>query len=300
MASYNSSGEAYDWNAYTAMAVALEAWRKTPILEGLQSAVALLREDEARKHGPLLDLNFRVRDGGSLLMLLIQVLSLFALKSGDAASRAEEEAEDHAAQAAFLPVLPFVCGRIRSSYDLSIKRPNGRNALELLVLSVAPVCVDDWSYRFAEALLDRGADVNQRLWEGQTPLISWARRGAMIGQLPCAPFGPLLLLQRGADINARDDDGTTCAHAIATGGSGTLAVAVGLADAGWLTVADLTLRNKKGDTALEVAEQYLWDERKPKDTASSAICCGILPCGGSTRPVRSSIACCRNRCSFRI
>jgi hypothetical protein len=245
MASYNSSGEAYDWTACTAMAVALEAWRKTPILECLQSAVALLREDEARKRGPLLDLNFRVRDGGSLLMLLIQVLSLFAGTSGDAASRAEEEAEDHAAQAAFLPVVPFVCGLIRSSYDLSIKSPDGINAFEMLVFYVVPVSADDWSVRFAEALLDRGADVNTRLWRGETPLMSWARRGSMPGQPRCAPLGALLLLQRGADINARDDDGATYTHAIASEGDSNLAEA--LADAGWLTVRSHAAQQEGGD-----------------------------------------------------
>jgi ankyrin repeat protein len=125
--------------------------------------------------------------------------------------------------------------------------------LALLAILNIPLDTTVWIYRLAEALLDRGTDVNTRFNGGRTPLIKWSA-GTKPMHHGCM-FGPLLLLQRGADIDARTDDGTTCAHAIAS--KGNLPLAEALADAGWLAAADLTLINNASETALQIAQRKL-------------------------------------------
>jgi ankyrin repeat protein len=85
---------------------------------------------------------------------------------------------------------------------------------------------------------------------------------------PGCTVGPLLLLRRGADIDARSDIGTTCAHAIASGGNHPLASA--LADGGWLAAADLTLLNNTGETALQIAQRKR--DVNPLDANCQVIC----------------------------
>jgi hypothetical protein len=223
-------------------------------VQKLRAAAKLLLEDETRDGSSLIDLDFHVEGKGSLLMLLMKTVALTAPRDPDLVVRAKEEELDREALNASKPALPFLCARIRASYDTSSKGPNGMDALTLLTHLIVPYKEDNWSYRVAEALLDRGADVSARFEGGSTPLIQWS-----LGNKPpihpgCAP-GPLLLLSRGADIDARDDDGTTPAHAIAMKGNAPLAAA--LADAGWLTVADLTVLNNKSQTALQVAQEQL-------------------------------------------
>jgi ankyrin repeat protein len=150
--------------------------------------------------------------------------------------------------------MPHICALIHSSYDTTIKRPDGKDALALLVTSAIPATKGVWAYGLAEALLDRGADVNTRFNAGQTPLMSWSY-GCSSPQDFDLSAGPLLLLQHGADIDARMEDGTTCAHVIAAKGNRGLAAT--LADAGWLAAADLTLLNNKGETALQIAQRML-------------------------------------------
>jgi len=133
-----------------------------PVTERFQSATKLLLEDKARDDGPLIDLSHRVEGKGSLLMLLIEVLdAMERLEEEKAAVQAARKQLDDAWEA-FFSVLPHVCALIRSSYNTTIKRPDGQDALALLVASAIPANTDDWAYRLTEALLDRGADVNTR------------------------------------------------------------------------------------------------------------------------------------------
>jgi hypothetical protein len=190
-------------------------------------------------------------------MLLIDMLAKLNASDDDKdlAVKAKREEFDGAWNG-FFSTLPHICALIRSSYDTTIKRPDGKDALALLVSLLIPLGVERWSYRLADALLARGADINTRFDGGQTPLIQWALGNKPPNSMhPACAIGPLLLLQRGADIDARTDIGTTCAHAIAIMGNHHLASA--LADAGWLAAADLTLLNNKGETALQVARGML-------------------------------------------
>jgi ankyrin repeat protein len=155
---------------------------------------------------------------------------------------------------AFGAALPYVSKLIRASYDTTIKRSDGKDALAMMVSSIILLGVETWPYDVVEALLDRSADVNTRFNGGLTPLIAWSF-GVKPPMHPGCVIGPLLLLRRGADIDARMDDGTTCAHAIASEGNAHLAAA--LADGGWLAAADLTLLNNAGETALQVAQREL-------------------------------------------
>jgi hypothetical protein len=250
------------------LAAALRA-RKS-VLERSQSAAEQLLEDEARDDGPLIDLSHRVEGKGSLLMLLIEMLAELEVseRNNDPTVQAKQEELDSAWKA-FEPVLPHICALTRSSYDTTIKRPDGEDALALLASTGIPCGTSVWSYNLAEALLDRGADVNTRFDGGATPLIAWSF-GSKPSMKPGIALGPLLLLKHGADIDVRMNDGTTGAHAIAINGNHPLAEA--LADAGWLAAADLTLLDNDGDTALQVAQHNLAVDSASDKEGRQVIC----------------------------
>lgn len=73
----------------------------------------------------------------------------------------------------------------------------------------------DNQLRVAQALLDRGADANDRAWNGWTP-IHWARSAEMIG----------LLKKRGADLEAKGTDALTPLAFAAIFGANETAVAL--------------------------------------------------------------------------
>jgi hypothetical protein len=234
-------------------------WRR------LQASVILLLADADRKDGPMIDLNYRVEEKGTLLMVLIQQFARGVLESNDEDddnlfSGDEEPWDDPALTIA--PAVPHLCALIRASYDPTIKGPNGKDALALLVCKVIPKAVDHWSYLLAEALLDRGADVNTRFTAGWTPLIHWCAEGSWDANAEAA-CGPLLLPSCGADIDARDDEGWTAVHWMAVHGHYLMCKA--LADAGWIMMADLTLVTPGGETPLQIAQRKLGSDDTSPD-----------------------------------
>ncbi|HEX4479162.1 MAG TPA: ankyrin repeat domain-containing protein [Rudaea sp.] len=104
--------------------------------------------------------------------------------------------------------------------------------------------------RSLDALLDKGADVDVRNSEGQTPLLlllgAHAEAGASADQRSLLALMPLLL-KRHADINAADNRGVTALHACAM--HGLLLPARALVAAG----ADTQMRDMRERTAREVA-----------------------------------------------
>jgi ankyrin repeat protein len=108
-------------------------------------------------------------------------------------------------------------------------------------------------------LLDRGSDVNARHDNnGMTPLMCAAWGDASVknpGQVVCDHPGVVkLLLERGASVKARDNDGKTALHHAAEHGQD--AIAKILIDAG----ADVTARDAAGRTPLQWAEMGKHDK----------------------------------------
>jgi hypothetical protein len=249
------------------------------------AAVQMILDDEARKDGSLINLNFQVEEKGSLLSFLIETFASVAEPDSDEDEDEDEDEEDEeddedeaedngAAQAlresnaAILsPALPRLCALIRSSYDTSIKLSEGRDTLSLLARKSIPEGEEDWPYCLAEALLDPGADVNTRCSAGWTPLMEWCWYIIDAQHIPSA-CGALLLLQRGADIDAQDADGWTAVHWMVVAGQH--AVCKALAEGGWLAAADLTLLNNKGETALQAAQREL--QADSEDPGKRSIC----------------------------
>jgi ankyrin repeat protein len=99
-------------------------------------------------------------------------------------------------------------------------------------------------------LLDKGANIETRDWNGQTPLI----RAAAYGQHGIMK----VLLEGGADIEAHDDDGQTALIAAACGGCSSIDEGDTLDSVRVLLErhADVEAKDKRGHTALMVAASY--------------------------------------------
>ena len=109
-------------------------------------------------------------------------------------------------------------------------------------------------------LLAGGADPTHTMPNGATALMYAAGLGWRDGS-PLAPSydqgteaeaieAIALLLGLGLDVNAQDDDGNTAVHAAVTGRASDAIVRFLATDGG----ADLTIRNRRGQTALDAAE----------------------------------------------
>jgi len=217
----------------------------------------LLQEDAARKGGPLVSLSHMVEGKGPLLMALIEALGSALIRGNDSEMQQQLKQE---ALTAITPALPHVCALIRNSYDISLRHDEW-DALSWLTAVSRPLSADDWPHQLASALLDRSCDVNARV-KGRTPLLRWAR-----GTLCCESL--LLLLHRGADIDARSDfNGFTLLHSLAERKEA--AMLKQLAEEGWLVVADHSVRNEAGETALELAQWKLAEQ--PHDFDRREIC----------------------------
>jgi ankyrin repeat protein len=117
-------------------------------------------------------------------------------------------------------------------WDETMKRLLMARGAKMTLSLAAGVC--DWLE--VRRLIDSGADVNMKGWEGDTPLY-WAIRDRSVEQ---AKF----LIEKGADVNARDRDGST--PLIEAAVRGTLDLVTLLTERG----ADVNARTKKGLTPL--------------------------------------------------
>jgi len=227
--------------AHAAYFAKMATWtlRKEMKLEEKWAAISrLLLEDAARGDDRLISLSHYVEGKGPLLMLLLgQLREMLASGSMPAA------VDSDVAQ---------LCALIRSGYDGSLAH-KGRNALHVLTDSFSEMA-NARCYDIAEALLKCDCDVNARCDEtGFTPLINWCCSSEHGPDTPLHQSIPLLLLEHGADIDARSTDGFTAVHWLAF--LGKLRVLKALAARGCLTAAVLTLRNNEGKTALQIAQE---------------------------------------------
>jgi len=232
-----------------------------PLQEKWTAVTQLLLDDAARPDGPLIDLSQPVEGKGPLLMTLLDEVYDFLPSEHESDEQTQLKLT---AEAALRPAVPPLCALVRGGYDASLTR-DGWNALHVLTNTAAPRARDSWSYQLAEALLDRGCNVNARDPDGDTPLLNWC---ALFDTSDMAPCGPLLLLERGADIDAANSLGTTFAHCLAADGALTLLTQ--FVETGWLLAADLTQRNKEGETALQIAQRRL--EKEPNSPERREVC----------------------------
>jgi hypothetical protein len=142
-------------------------------------------------------------------MILIRSLSTTVYTPSDSAV---SHLEKQQTMLSLRSMLPHLCALIRSSYDCSLLC-NGSNTLHLLTDLCVPLGNDSWPAALAAALLDRAPDdLDRRGGEDSlTPLLRWSLDfpGDDSRERAC---GPLLLLARGANLEARDSEGRTALH----------------------------------------------------------------------------------------
>ncbi len=111
-----------------------------------------------------------------------------------------------------------------------------------------------------QMLLDAGADLHHTMPNGSNAMMYAAGLGWRDGS-PAAPSFDQgtaqeavntlrILIERGLDLNAQNEDGNTALHAAVTGRSSEAIIRFLINEAG----ADVTIRNAKGQTALGAAE----------------------------------------------
>jgi ankyrin repeat protein len=147
--------------------------------------------------------------------------------------------------------MPHICRLIRTTLNVSNQLNGAAAALLYLCQRTALGNGRSVADQLALALLDRGCEVDKRDEStGCTALI--AQAAIHNAAVTYSAWGLLLLLELGADINAQDLTGNTAMHYLAMRSK---AEALrGIAEAGWMGGADLTLCNKEGKTAVQVAQ----------------------------------------------
>lgn len=96
-------------------------------------------------------------------------------------------------------------------------------------------------------LLKHGANINDKSFEGKTPLHAWASS-------PTAEEDVPELLKLGANVNAQDYEGNTPLHDAVFNSSVGLFYALDSIPILINNGADVTIKNREGQTALELAE----------------------------------------------
>lgn len=138
--------------------------------------------------------------GALLLLTLAAILGLYLYRQ-QLNRTLTRELEGVNIRRGYGPTLVVIRRLIRQGADVNTRSASGEAALHWLASSERPGWVAD--------ALDRGAKINQPTRDGSTPLMR-----AVTSDLATTR----LLIQRGADVNARDDAGKTQLHWAAASG----------------------------------------------------------------------------------
>jgi hypothetical protein len=119
------------------------------------------------------------------------------------------------------------------------------DALALLAEMARPLIPDTPLIEWARALIDRGAHVNARGVNGNTPIQAWCHSK----KLDSAAAGILTLLERGADLDMWHPMGWTAMALLVD--YKRVRVLRELSDAGWLASANLEVPGPYGETPVQ-------------------------------------------------
>ncbi len=165
----------------------------------------------------------------------------------DATDRSGFTALHHAVLRNHVPTIELLVSR-----GADLGRKGGPAGLSPLALALSEG--KRWA---AAALIELGADVNERIGEfGVTPLMLLAAQDEAFARLKRVAGGPgvtelaAMLVERGADVDARSTEGMTALMIAAANDNGAML--------GFLLSrnADPTIRNRRGETALDLARKY--------------------------------------------
>jgi hypothetical protein len=184
-----------------------------------------------------------------LLTAVFRLLKQTYPEGGDSAELKREK--DAAWTVADKECMPSISSLLdQRSYVDSLD--DGWTALQLFCKHIESCNLDGWICSLVKRLVECGADPNARSPAGAAPLHDWVRMGARTASL--------FLLDLGADINVTDSDGDTLAHILADLQFSPLEFDK-FVFSNHFARADLSLRNKDGLTAVQVAQQKLAELR---------------------------------------
>jgi hypothetical protein len=187
--------------------------------------------------------------GGTLLTAVFRLLKQIYPEEGDSAERKREK--DAAWTVADKECMPYI-GSLFDDVPYVDSLDNGWTALQLFCYGLESSNPDGWICSLVKRLVECGADLNARNPAGAAPLHDWVRAGARTASL--------FLLDLGADINVADSDGDTLAHILADIQLSPVEFDK-FVSSNHFARADLSLRNKDGLTAVQVAQQKLAELR---------------------------------------
>jgi hypothetical protein len=187
--------------------------------------------------------------------------------------------KDEPTRRVFQEFAPPLCHLIRTTLDVDT---GAASALLYLCQHASLTDERGIAYQTALALLDRGCEVDKRDEStGRTALLAQAAIH-QVG-VTYSAWGLLLLLERGADIDAQDLAGNTAMHYLAMRSK---AEALrGIAEAGWMDGTNPTLCNKEGKTALQVAQL----KQTSLERSAEAEVLALLQLQHDMRPERAEI-----------